>query len=190
MGFWAISDDFLEDPAVIVPSNYGLCSEVELPDASRKAIIKAVKIAQKFSKAKIIFVSANYLWFGCRKQEEYLKLKLLKVSGIPEERIICAGGVGSTVKEAQAIHSKLKELSLNSGEIVVIADQMHARSSRLIFKKLIPGAKIKVCNINGVWDKTHPSKMFRSKGSFLLVNTLRHLAFCILGERIGWIRQP
>lgn len=185
MKFWGLPDDLLENPEIITPHGYGLISSTELPDASQKIILEASKIAKEFPETRIVFASSNYFWEGHQEQEDNARLSLLVENGVSRERIVITEGISNTVQEVLAVLSKLRELGYNNKEIVVIVDQVHARSSKLIWEKLIPEAKIKIRSIKGLWDYRHPSLFQKSEARWLLVNILRHLSFMVFGKRIA-----
>ncbi|HEX4048386.1 MAG TPA: YdcF family protein [Elusimicrobiota bacterium] len=75
-------------------------------------------------------------------QEDELDRKILVIGGVPETRIHLYGrDVGSTADEADALR---REFPPAGKKILIVTSRFHARRARLIFRRLLPGADIRV----------------------------------------------
>lgn len=172
----------------VVALGYGLLKNKKLPDAERKTLAEAVRIASKFN-VPIVWANAGYLYSGCAQEEEALKQAEInslvfsgQVKAFPE-------GVTNTVTEAEGIRNVLSDAE--SKTIVVVADWAHSKSVRLIYRKIFPKANIVVRVVEGQWNEDHIILFCRSNFKWLFINVVRHLALRILGLKlVSRVKHP
>ncbi len=175
---------------LVVPLGYGLTTRDELPDAERKALWAAAQIAKKQKhRVRIAWASSTYFWPGCKEKEDEEKIKFLGagISGLP----IIASGITNSVSEAREIKAAVLNCGLNPKNIVIVLDWPHARSAKMIWEEIFPDSKIAIKNVEGLWDSSHRAVLQKSKGRWLFVCVLRHLALIFLGvEWVSRIQHP
>ncbi|MFA6551991.1 MAG: hypothetical protein WCT19_00645 [Candidatus Paceibacterota bacterium] len=174
---------------LVVPLGYGLTIDDELPDATKKTVLEAIRVAEKH-KARIVWASSNYFFPGCERVENEKKLALFgpEFSMSP---ILIGSGITNSVSEAREIKIACQKASLFPKDIVVVCDWPHARSTRLIWRKVFPESNILIRNVEGHWDETHRATLQKSQERWLLACLLRHVALITLGhERVSRIQHP
>lgn len=177
---------------IVVPIDYGILFQKKLPDAGKKTIREAVRIASDHQ-VLIVWASANFFWPGCQQEEDALRIEEAKIAGLTANPIISRKGTTNTITEAENIREAIIEASieLRSKIIVVVANWPHARSVRKIYKRIFPESTIAVRSINGQWNESHPAFFGRSELRWLLINIFRHLALILFGIRIVRLaKQP
>ena len=192
--FYALNERENSSCELVVPLGYGLLFEGELPNASKKTLLEAVKIAVE-QEAQIVFTSSNYFWPGCKKQENKIKLEMIAETVGPtlaSQTLIARNGATNTVTEAKAIRGTLVDAGFNlHTRIIVIADWRHARSTRWVWRRVFPESEIIVRSVDGQWNENHPALFQRSNERWTLINLIRHvgLIFCS-DDIVGRFRHP
>lgn len=168
---------------LVVPLSYGILSSEKLPDASKKTLYTAVQIALQYD-VPIVWASTNYFWDGCWEEENELKLQEVKQAGFINNPIISKYGLTNTITEAQNIRRSLMDATINPRTIVVVADRLHGRSAKLVWKQVFPESTIVIRSVNAKWNENHVIFFGRSYCRWLLINILRHIALLLFGIKL------
>ena len=182
------NSDFSRCDAVVA-LGYGLLKNKKLPDAEKKTLAEAVRIASKFN-VLIVWANSGYLYSGCAEEEEALKQAEINSMGFSAGQVkLLPEGVTNTVTEAEGIRSVLSDAG--SKTIVVVADWAHSKSARLIYRKIFPKADIVMRVVEGQWNEDHLISLARSNFRWLFINVVRHLALRILGLKlVSRVKHP
>lgn len=169
---------------LVVALGYGLTQQNRLPDAEIEVLLKAGKIAQEYD-AILVWASSNYLFKGSDEIENTEKCAFLEAREFFPKQLIVAPPITNSVTEALEIRDHLECLKLDISSIVVVLHWAHARSARIIWKKVFPKKKIIIESVDGEWDESHRADLQRSNLKWLGACILRHGALRILGMR--WV---
>lgn len=186
---YALKNSRLTYCDLVIPLGYGLLNRNALPDAAKKTLKEAIRIAAK-RQVPIAWASANYFWPGGEEKENQLKMAEARVAGLVP---IIAKGVTNTVTEAQNIRQAVLEagFKLEYSVIVVVVDWPHARSARKIWREIFPESAIIVVSIDGQWNESHPAFFLRSELRWLFINVVRHFGLIFLGtKRVSRYHHP
>lgn len=188
MAAYGVPDGPVENPDYVIPLSYCLLPPTKLPDAAKKALLGAIRIAKKFPGSKIIFASSVFFWLHAKEQEDETKLRLLQQHGIPRNRVLVAPkGARSSVEDAL----NLKPFVGRQAEVVVVPDWIHARSVKAIWNSLMPrGTKVRIRSIKAEWSRQNLPWLQKSAVRWLLANLVRHSLFTLLDKKIAKFHQP
>jgi len=172
----------------VVALGYGLLKNKKLPDAEKKTLTEAVRIASKFN-VPIAWANAGHLYAGCAQEEEALKQEEINSLAFSGQVKVFPEGITNTVTEAEGIRSVLSDAELKN--IVVVVDWAHSKSARLIYRKIFPKANIVLRVVEGQWNEDHVISFCRSNFKWLFINIVRHLALRILGLKlVSRVKHP
>lgn len=173
-------------PDVIVPLSY--CTTPQgLTRATKENFLNAIAYWQKWPHAPISFGNTRYLFHDAAERESHFKAALLRENGVPEHSVLEAGPIMNSVEEARSINVRLSQADIHPARILIITGSLHARSARLIWKKIFPRTEIMIRCIDYRLEtqKDHPVFVQRSLIPWCLANVIRHTGLLIFGLTIS-----
>lgn len=182
---WEVNenDRFPILPDLIVSITYGSKREI-LADATRDALLEAVRLEKKYPYARIAFGCPSNCYPGSEFTECEMKKELLiGMHGINPYRVLIGGVCSNSITEAEAIKQSADTRKLHTDCVLVICTRIHARSIRYIWKKLFPDSLIVLRILPGDPDveRNHQILLQRGRLRWLLANMARHVFMCMFG---------
>jgi uncharacterized SAM-binding protein YcdF (DUF218 family) len=165
---WSVKDSLPLHADVIALVSFASTGDA-LTRGSTAVTQKAATLAKQFPTARIIF--GEFTLNPVRGVEQKLKEEMFPNS-------IFAGYVVSTIEEGEK--HKTHMLSVRPRSIIVISDQWHSRSAKLVWKKLWhkqPRVTISVIAVpsHATVGPENPMLPLRNQWTWALVNVLRHM---------------
>ena len=110
----------------------------------------------------------------------------LRPGDIRPDRVLLAAPSDNTVTEVESIKACLDERRIAPRHIAVVCSEMHARSVRLIFKKLFPESRVSVVTYDYLdeIDPSGPDPLSRSFALLVASHLARHIVLRVCGLRV------
>src|SRR3989344_6880786 len=123
--------DLPKDADIIAVVSFG-ATAIELTEASRCAVALAGDLKKVYPRAVVI--SGSFKHNPLANVEKYEKWKTLP-------HAIYAGPVESTIEEAERIRDDLMARGFKPRSIIIVTDDWHSRSAKLVWEKIWAEAK-------------------------------------------------
>ena len=181
---YRLHDDPITRCDLIVPLGYGLLKNGSLPDATVRAFWRASALAAAHPHAVVVLVNQNYLGNGAHETERMRKLELMRRSPFSERMRIALVPCWNSISEAWSALAEANLCGADTRDIVVICDEAHMRSAKVIWSHLFKGSRIMLSSINADWEKEHVLPFCRSPWRSLVSNITRYLLIRVFGVRL------
>ena len=175
---------------LIVPISYGTSRE-RLARATEAIARQAATIKSVYSQAELVFCNCEYTFPGAEDVEWKYKQAVFEEYGY-RLTARCAGKMNNSVQEAQVIAKYIAKHKLSAKRILVVTGEMHSRSARWIWKRVMPHSQVTVTCVNDKleWEPNHPVLVQRTAWKWFLANIARQILLQIFGlDRIGKLRH-
>jgi hypothetical protein len=170
-------------PTVIVPLDYGTLTD-ELFVGTRECLFSAFYCARMSQTNPVIaYANSDHCFAGSDTFASKEKLELARSEGFPMERVIDAGGASNSVLEARRIKEVLLEKGVDLSEILLIADNIHARSVLFIWKRVFPETRLSLeCIPTRLAYRDNSLFLYqRTRERWIVSNAMRYAALRIFG---------
>lgn len=186
---WSVKEfdpDKDDPPDVIACVTYGLDRERNLAKFTEAVVVRAASIAKNFPQAVIVFGSAVFPTSrgvsDTSEIELQLKLKLLETLGV-SNRVVYAGQVWTTINEAEFCRDALSANGIFPRRIHNVDGAMHSRSTKYVWRRTFPRAKITFSIISFTLEtgRNYMMKLARKPELWVGANVARHAMLCLFG---------
>lgn len=169
---------------LIIPVSYSTGRE-KLVAATEAIARRAAELSKRYPQAVVVVSNCEYTFPGAEEVEWKFRRNLFAEYGVKAQR---AYNMNNSVQEAQAIAKYVAECNLTAERILIVTGEMHSRSARWIWKRVMPKSKITVTCIESrfEWEPNHPVLVQRGPWKWFLANIARQALLQIFGlDRIG-----
>jgi len=169
---WKDSGDQLpQEVRWILPLSYGANTRRGLSVPTWQVTKSAWELGYQFPRAEILFCTTRYLSPVVERAER------IKVLDGTMASICHLGEASSTVEELELV---IKHLGNTSGNVVIVADELHARRVRLTWRAL---SKRQIClrTVAGIWGPTSPVWFGKGRTRWAVGNIAAHAVLSVLG---------
>ena len=178
---YRLRDDPIIHCDLIVALGYGLLKNGNLPDATVRAFWRASALAAAHPRATVVLVNQNYLGDGTRETERMRKLELVRRSPFSERIVVARTPCVNSIGEAWAVLAETISRGLDKRDVVVVCDEAHMRSVKLIWSRVCRQSRIMLSSIEAWWEKEHILPFCRSPWRWFFSNIVRHAFLRVLG---------
>jgi len=177
-----------ERVGLVVSTSYGTGREV-LVRATEAIARRSAVLATKYG-AAVIYAPCSYLFPGAERVEADLKERVFAEYGVKTHR---ADSMENTVQEARSIASYISQHNLQHGHLLIVTGEMHSRSARWIWTRVMPKSKITVTCVPYTWEYQPDQPVYAQRGpwKWLSANVARQTLLWTpgIGLRIGAIHH-
>jgi len=169
---------------LIIPISYSTGRE-KLVKATEVIAHRAAELSKRYPQARVVLSNCEYTFPGAEEVEWQFRRDLFAGYGITAHR---AGNMNNSVEEAQAISRCVAAYKFPAKCILIVTGEMHSRSARWIWERVMPNSEITVTCIGSEfeWQPDQPVFVQRGPWKWLFANIARQILLKVFGlERIG-----
>lgn len=182
-GLWSVNDRVPCLISAIVVLTFG-CTRHGLTKGTQTTTRRALDLAESHRGAGVPVLFGVFSFFpSCPTVEERIKARIFKNS-------VFIGEVGNTIEEAEKARNSFFSGQFNKhGSIVVVTDEWHSRSAKLVWERVwrhdFPRPNIRIIAVpsSETISADNPVIALRNQWVWAIENVLRHLFLvCVPGS--------
>ncbi|MDO8482922.1 MAG: hypothetical protein Q7S86_03840 [bacterium] len=164
---------------LIIAISYSTGRE-KLVKATEAIAHRAAELSKRYPQAKVVLSNCEYTFPGAEEVEWQFRRDLFAGYGITAHR---AGNMNNSVQEAQAISRYVAGYKLPANRILIVTGEMHSRSARWIWERVMPNSEITVTCIGSEfeWQPDQPVFVQRGPWKWFAANIARQVLLQIFG---------
>ena len=168
---------------LIIPISYSTRRE-KLVVVTEAITRRAAELSNRYPQATVVLSNCEYTFPWAEETEWKFKRDLFARYGIIARR---AGNMSNSVEEAQAISRCVDGYKLPADRILIVTGEMHSRSARWIWKRVMPNSQITITCVGNEleYQEDHPVFIQRTAWKWFFANVARQILLWTIGLRVG-----